>query len=76
MKVKPDDQPYDPEVKCLLDVGALMKYCNDPTASDDLKLSILEWLWDKRSMIEKIETQDEQFQKDVEIFKQLIDSRE
>ena len=57
-------------------IRALKKYVDDITGADELKLSILEWLWDNRLVIVTPALQDEKFQRDIGIFKQLIEAGE
>ncbi len=56
-------------------IKALRNYIDDPTASDNLKLSILEWMWDNKMTVSKPEQGDEQFQKELEEFIMLIGAR-
>ena len=57
-------------------IQALKNYIDDPTATDDLKLDILQWMSDNMWKIATPEDQDDKFQSEIEIFTKLIMQRE
>ena len=57
-------------------IQALKNYIDDPTATDDLKLDIIQWMWDNRQKIELPEKQDGTFQSELTTFVRLTVKRE
>ena len=47
----------------------------DPTASDELKLSLLSWMWDNRYKIDSKQLQDDKFKFELLGFLKLITKR-
>jgi len=57
-------------------IQALKNYIDDPTATDDLRLDVIQWMWDNRSKISTPGTQDDKFQNELTTFVRLTVSRE
>ena len=57
-------------------IKALKNYIDDPTATDDLRLDVIQWMWDNRSKISTPGTQDDQFQNELTTFVRLTIQRE
>ena len=57
-------------------IKALKNYIDDPTATDDMRLDIIQWMWDNRSKISIPETQDDKFQNELTTFVRLTVKRE
>ena len=49
-------------------IKALKNYIDDPTATDDLRLDVIQWMWDNRYKISTPETQDDKFQNELNTF--------
>ena len=58
------------------DIQALKKYIEDPTATDDMKIDILQWMSDNVGKINYPDTQDDKFQNELITFVRLTIQRE
>ena len=57
-------------------IQALKKYIDDPTATDDMRLDILQWMSDNVGKINYPDMQDDKFQNELTTFVRLTVSRE
>ena len=57
-------------------IKALKNYIDDPTATDDLRLDVIQWMWDNRYKISTPETQDDKFQNELNTFIAMTVKRE
>ena len=59
------------------DIKALKNYISDPYADGDLKLQILNWMWDKRKQINSSKPKDKipNYNREVYTFLKLIGAK-
>tara|TARA_Y100000031_G_C7888354_1_gene233985 strand:- start:266 stop:490 length:225 start_codon:yes stop_codon:yes gene_type:complete len=57
------------------DLQALKNYIDDPYADSELKLQILNWMWDKRKQINSNKNAGKNYHRDVYTFLKLIETK-
>ena len=57
-------------------IKALKNYIDDPTATDELKLDIIQWMWENRQELKTPAMQNDKFQNELDAFIILVIKRE